>query len=87
MLLCPGYVRRGVTATLALPHSCMAARVDWRHSADIGEVDLCALLHSLHHTLWVAWGGLGGLAQQCSTAAQGARLVGLNLAKVKKAAR
>jgi hypothetical protein len=41
---------------------------------------LCAvaprdLLHPLPHTLWAAWGGMGGLAQQCPTAAQGASLV------------
>ncbi len=41
----------------------------------LGEVDTGDLLHPLHHTLGVAWGRLGGLAQQFPTAAQGARLV------------
>src|SRR5262245_51117911 len=39
------------------------------------QVDTRALLHPLDHTLWTAWGWLGGLAQQCPTAAQGPRLV------------
>src|SRR5207245_306697 len=34
-------------------------------------------LHPRHHTLWAAWRGLGGLAQQFPTAAQGASLVPL----------
>ena len=39
------------------------------------KVDTCDLLHPLHHTWWVAWGGLGGLTQEFPTAAQGTRLV------------
>lgn len=41
----------------------------------LGEVDPGDLLHPLPHTVGVAWGRLGGLAQQFPTAAQGARLV------------
>ena len=36
----------------------------------LGEVDTGDLLHPLHHTWWVAWGGRGGLAQEFPTAAQ-----------------
>ena len=39
------------------------------------EVDPCDLLHPLDHTLGTAWGWLGGLAQECPTAAQGTRFV------------
>jgi hypothetical protein len=35
-----------------------------------GEVDTGDRWHPRHHTWWVAWGGRGGLAQACSTAAQ-----------------
>jgi len=34
------------------------------------KVDTGDLLHPLHHTWWVAWGGSGGLAQEFPTAAQ-----------------
>ena len=40
-----------------------------------GAGDTGDLVHPLPHTGWAARGGLGGLAQQCPTAAQGARLV------------
>ena len=36
----------------------------------LGEVDTGDLLHPLHHTWWVAWGGRGGLAHEFPTAAQ-----------------
>jgi hypothetical protein len=39
------------------------------------EVDPRHLLHPLDHTLWAAWGWLGGLAEQVPTAAQGTSLV------------
>ena len=39
------------------------------------KVDSRDRLHPLDHTLWAAWGWLGGLAQQFPTAAQGTRFV------------
>ena len=39
------------------------------------EVDPRDLLHPLDHTLWAAWGWLGGLAQQFPTTAQGTSLM------------
>ena len=39
------------------------------------EVETRGLLPPLSPTLWTAWGWLGGLAQQCPTAAQGTSLV------------
>ena len=33
------------------------------------KVDTADLLPPLHHPWWVAWGGRGGLAQECPTAA------------------
>jgi len=39
------------------------------------EVEPRDLTHPLDHMLWAASGWLGGLAQQCPTAAQGPRLV------------
>jgi len=39
------------------------------------EVDPRDLVHPLDHTLGTAWEGLGGLAQEFPTAAQGTRFV------------
>jgi hypothetical protein len=39
------------------------------------KVDTCDRLHPLYHTGWVAWGGIGGLAQEFPTAAQRPRFV------------
>ena len=41
----------------------------------LGKVDPCDRLQPLHHTGWVAWGGMDGLAQECPTAAQRPRFV------------
>src|SRR5713101_4009996 len=47
------------------PHEWLGTTVRTLCKVDTGD-----LLHPLHHTWWVAWGGLGGLAQEFPTAAQ-----------------